>query len=457
MAVGYFLVIGDKTSCGGRITSGCDNHTFYGRATAREGDSYICGADNKIYRIAGGIPNYIIHGAHAAGTLHSRGTCSCRCRFIPSNWNDTYEYESESKLTAKPLSATPKPPAPAPTPVPPVVPKEEQRVTVDAGFCVLPYGATPSSYEPWFFINPESNVLSLYHELNPDKVKKPGSILIIADPLKKETSQIEHLKIARDKVDKALEPLTNDEALFLYKHRNVIDTFTSIGGDYGGLIAGMAKDYFSEIEKTLVEIHSTYQNQFLTQGTLISKQFFVERNQLFKKLDSIFLRMFRKRIGLAQYDDIKKALRLSSSSIMHKWNETGINDIEGYATYIEKSSKIVKMMDGLGKVGIGLSALNGANNIYDACTTGIDCSKTTFSEIGKFAGGIALPSFTGRAIIAGSTALCAVVLGAASAPIGGGAALACEVIVAGISGFAVGKAGEAIGSKIGERFYNITN
>lgn len=81
------------------------------------------------------------------------------------------------------------------------------------------------------------------------------------------------------------------------------------------------------------------------------------------RVTGIFLKIFREHIGLAQYDDIKKALRLSSSSIVHKWNQTRINDIEGYATYIEKSAKLVKLMKTFNKVGIALSALNGANSI----------------------------------------------------------------------------------------------
>lgn len=445
MGVGYFLRLGDKTSCGGHIISGCDNHLITGLATARTGDEYICGVDKQPYYITGGIPSYMIMGVHAAGTAHSRGTCSCKCHFIPSDYTASYGYEHDpSQLKSAPV-------------VPPPTPKEEPRSPVDAGFCVLPYEATPASYELWFFTNPEADVLSLYHELNPSKTKKPGSILIVADPLKKDPIQIEHLTNARDKVDAVLEPLTNAEALFLYTHRNIIDQFSSIGGDYGGLLSGMAKEYFAEIEKTLISIQETYQNQFTTHGTLISEQFFVERNQLFKKLDSIFLKVFRERIGLAPYSDIKSALHLSSSSIMHRWNQTGVNDIEGYATYIERSAKIVKLMDGLGKVAIGLSALNGANTIYDACTTGIDCSKTAYTEIGKFSGGVLLPIAASGLIRIGTTAACAVVLGAATAPAAGSGALACSVVVSGLSGVAVSKIGESLGSNAGEAFYNYSN
>ena len=84
MGIGYFLVRGNRTTCGGSIIEGCDNHSIHGQATARNGDKYICGVDKKIYHIAGGIPNYFIHGVAAAGTAHSRGTCACKCYFINS-------------------------------------------------------------------------------------------------------------------------------------------------------------------------------------------------------------------------------------------------------------------------------------------------------------------------------------------------------------------------------------
>lgn len=464
MATGFFLTVGDKTSCGGSIISGCHNHSFYGKATARNGDKYICGVDKKVYTILGGIPDYIIHGVQAAGTLNSRGSCACKCRFIPSNYNSSYDFGSEAKPRAvkstppvtKTTPAISQPPAPAtPKPVPVIVKEEEEspREPVDAGFCIVPWNGTPAAYEPYLFQNPKNDTIELYKKMNPEQRFKAGSILLIVDPLKQDSSQIEHMKKAKEKIDNALETLTEQEASFLYKNRQVIDLFSSIGGDYGGLVSGMAKDYFLEIQNTLIKIEETYRNQLITNGTLISEQFYVERNIQLQRLDAIFSKMFRKRIGLADYDDIRKALRLSSHSIMHRWNETGNLDIEGYATYIERSAKITKLMGNLGKVGIGLSALNGANTIYDACTVGKDCEKTAYSEIGKFSAGVALPVLLQGGIAAATSATCAVVLGAATAPVGGAGALACTIIVGGGYSFGVGKVGEEIGSVVGEKVY----
>lgn len=90
-----------------------------------------------------------------------------------------------------------------------------------------------------------------------------------------------------------------------------------------------------------------------------------------------------------EYTDLKSALGLSSRSITHRWNETGVSDIEGYATHIEKLAKYVKWMETAGKIGIGLSALDTAAKITEACTVGRDCAKTSFTSIGEFAGSLA--------------------------------------------------------------------
>ncbi|MGG5837337.1 PAAR domain-containing protein, partial [Huaxiibacter chinensis] len=338
MATGYFLVRGNKTTCGGSIISGCQYHSIHGIPTARVGDTYICGVDKKPYTILGGIPDYFIHGVQAAGTLHSKGSCACKCEFIPSYMDVSYGYESEKATAVKARSQTQKTIAEAsqpptrvtPDPIPPLTQKkEEPREPVDAGYCIVPWNGSPSAYEPYLFNGASSDVIELYKSLNPEQIFKAGSILLVVDPLKQDQTQIKHIQQAKERINVALEPLTEEEASFLYKNKHVIDLFSSVGSEYGGLVTEAANQYFTEIERTLIQIQNTYQNQLITHGTLIGEQFYIERAALFKKLDGIFAKIFRKPMGLADYADIKKALRLSSHSIMHRWNETGVADIEG--------------------------------------------------------------------------------------------------------------------------------
>lgn len=43
MGTGYFLVRGDKTTCGGKIIEGADDHTIMGIPQARDMDRVTCG------------------------------------------------------------------------------------------------------------------------------------------------------------------------------------------------------------------------------------------------------------------------------------------------------------------------------------------------------------------------------------------------------------------------------
>lgn len=467
MARGYYLLVGDKTTCKGEIITGCENHIIHGKATARSGDKYICGKDRKIYHIAGGIPNYILHGVPAAGTLNSKGTCSCRCDFIPSNWDDTYEFESESKKQV--VRSTPAPaPASAPAaikPVAPVVP-EQPREPVDAGFCILPYGAVTEAYEGWLFQQePPAGTRELYRSLNGSRNEyKAGSIMLLVDPDKQDSAQIAHMKAAKQRIDAALEPLSHRQANFLFKHKDTVEMFAaaastaSSAASYSGQATEAAKGYFDRIENILIQIQDAYKNQYLTRGTLIGEQFFVERQRLFGQLDSVLKMFMKHRFMFNEYTDLKSALGLSSSSITHRWDETGISDIEGYATHIEKLAKYVKLMETAGKIGLGLSAFDTAAKITEACSVGRDCAKTTFTSIGEFSGSLAGGALAGR-ILQGSAAntICAVVLGAATVEAGGAGALLCTIGVSGGIAYGSDKALSAAGEFLGEVFYKATN
>ncbi|MGV8003016.1 S-type pyocin domain-containing protein [Photorhabdus temperata subsp. temperata] len=94
MAKGYYLLVGDKTTCGGVIITGDQTITFNGRATAREGDHVTCGKHSGTYMIVGGVPSMFSMGRRLAGTLDSVSTCPCRARLINSVM-DSYEKQEE--------------------------------------------------------------------------------------------------------------------------------------------------------------------------------------------------------------------------------------------------------------------------------------------------------------------------------------------------------------------------
>ncbi|HGY2793791.1 TPA: hypothetical protein ACNVTG_000551 [Citrobacter amalonaticus] len=393
-----------------------------------------------------------------AGSAHSRGTCPCHCRFIP-HLNITYRYDNYILASYESANRSQNS-----TPLAPATRKiSESRQSVEPGFCVVPELTTPKSYEYELMVNPPSGVKELYHQLNPEKKKKPGSILVVADPLSRSPEKIAQVQTARDKIDKALEPLTNEEAKLLYENRTSIDIFSSnlysdaLGqsGDILGYIKDAGGGYYEEINKILNEIQELYKKTYSqNSGRISGEEFFGQRERLFKKLDGILNKFSKEQLNLKQYEQIKQALGLSTKSIMHKWDQTGVKDIEGYASYIEKSAKLMKIMRTTGFIGIGLDFASYTTTVYDACAKGreSECRKAAITEYSKF-GGKQTASVAGGAVggIMGR-AVCTWVLGLITSESGGIGAGLCLVTGIGSSiagGKIAEKWGEIYGKKIG--------
>ncbi len=172
------------------------------------------------------------------------------------------------------------------------------------------------------------------------------------------------------------------------------------------------------------------------------------------KLDGILNRFSKERLNLKQYEDIKQTLGLSTKSIMHKWDQTGVKDIEGYASYIEKSAKLVKIMRATGYVGVGLDFASYTTNVYEACAKGreSECRKAAIVEYSKFGGKQAVSLAGGAAGGIMGRAACTWVLGLITSEAGGIGAGLCLVtgIVSSIAGGkVVEKWGERYGKKVG--------
>ena len=100
--------------------------------------------------------------------------------------------------------------------------------------------------------------------------KQPGSILIVVDPEKQDQEQIQTLQKARDRIDKALAPLSLEEAKLLHDNRGAVDAFSyqlfgnylGNAGDGFGYISEAGKGYYEEINKILIEIQELYKNTY---------------------------------------------------------------------------------------------------------------------------------------------------------------------------------------------------
>lgn len=66
----------------------------------------------------------------------------------------------------------------------------------------------------------------------------------------------------------------------------------------------------------MIEIEKTYQNQYRTQGALIGQQFYAERNALLAQLKPLLNKLTKKQLKFRDYADLKRALGLSTKSIV---------------------------------------------------------------------------------------------------------------------------------------------
>lgn len=189
------------------------------------------------------------------------------------------------------------------------------------------------------------------------------------------------------------------------------------------------------------QIELTYQNQFRTQGSLISQQFFAERARLFNILNQHLGKISKLALKMRPYNDLKKALNLSSRSIVHDWQSSGVGAIKGYSSYIDRASSAAKYMKLGGWIAIGFSGLNTTNEVHHACTTGREsqCNKVAIREYSKFGTSTAASIYGGALGGLGATALCVAI----GVPTGGLGTLACGII----GGVAVGTASGAVAEK----------
>ncbi len=441
---------GDETTTGAQGLSSLPNFSNAHLGALRHGDKTTpCPKCGKVGEIIGNIPTMNLEGKIAAG---ADAVVICGC---PIGTNRLISPAGQWMGNA---------PRPEPTWIRSSAEPEQHAQTakkkrngVDAGFCVVPQQSTTESFENILFAgNQPEGTRELYRSLNgAGKEYKAGSILLVVDPEKQDDEQIAHMKAAKARVDAALEPLTIQEANFLHKNKDTIDLFTSRASTTTGIASEAAGKYFEKIESVLTRIQQAYKNQYITSGSLISEQFYVQRRQLFSKLDSILTDFTRHKLALQDYPDIKRALGLSTSSITHRWNQTGVADIEGYATFMEKAAKYVKLMKAVGYVGIALDGANRLDKVYEACTVGSDCEKAAFTQVGGFSVGTATGIYTSTAVYSGATAACSVVLGALTIEVGAVGALACGVIVSGAVGYGVGQVGGNVGEFAGEKIYEV--
>jgi len=289
-----------------------------------------------------------------------------------------------------------------------------------------------------------------FDRLNPDLGAQllPGEMIVLGDPEGMACSQQEaELMELAAQVNAQARSLDQDEAQFLVKYYDLLEAITSTGSAGLGAGAVMVSRQITSIEATLKNIERLHQDSYRKHGHLNHPEFFEKRRGLFKELDFALGSLVRKGMSLDDDAKLKRALGLSSKSIVHNWKTAGVGGIPGYATHYERVAKGAKYVRNVGYLGVTLDVSLSALKIREVCTAGDEkeCQVVAYQEGGKLLG-----SMGGGAVGAGASYGC-LAFGVTSAGIGG---VACAVIVGGVGaflgGYYGGTRGEALGEKIME-------
>ncbi len=321
--------------------------------------------------------------------------------------------------------------------------------SVEPGFHIVEQGMSRSALESTLFPQPDPAVLEKFRSLNPQlsQYAKPGQLIVLSDPRNTQCTREEALLMeAAEKVDAVLAPMNDAEAEFMARHHGEIESFLSQGSTSVGIGAAMFSNHLKNLAGTLSELESLHKETFDKHGKLKGADFFEKRKQLMTQLDNSLSPLMRKMVGLPDHPNLRKALGISSRSLVHHWSKVGTSaGIPGYATHIEGVSKAAKVMKLGGWIGVGLGGAASTLKVSEVCRTGREeaCKKVRMTESGKFIG-VVVGGTYGPAI---ATPICAAI------SVTGYGAIACALVLSGVGTLGGGLLGEALGEGAGEVVY----
>jgi len=260
---------------------------------------------------------------------------------------------------------------------PPEVPLE------DPGFYIVPRTTTADKLEAQLFTSASPAVIAKFHALNPNLGQvKAGTMIVLSDPNNPRcTFEDALLMQAADKVNRALEPLSPDEADFMARHYDEIALFLSKGSLGASVGLSMFSKNLDDVSGVLREIEHLHIRTFEANGRLNSPEFFSERKRLLSQLDTHLTKLTKQSIGFPDHPNLKALLGISTKSLVHRWRKAGApGRIPGYATHIAGVSKAAKYVKYGGWIGTAVGGGASAVKVKGVCAEGDAeaCEKVKF-------------------------------------------------------------------------------
>ena len=328
----------------------------------------------------------------------------------------------------------------------------------EPGFYIVPKSTTAAALQARLFTSGNPAVIARFKALNPglDQVKA-GQMIVLSDPHNLQcTLEEAQLMAAADKVNTVLQTLTPDEADFMARHRDEIESFLTLGSTSIGTGMAVFASNLDNVKSVLRDIEALHQRSFLRDGHLRSPEFFAERKRLLRLLDSHLNGLTKKGIGFPDHPNLKSALGISSRSLVHRWTKAGApGQIPGYATHMDGVAKAAKYVKYGGWLGTALGGGASYMKVQEVCATGDEqaCKKVEFTEGGSFLGGVAGGAIAGSILT--SSTVGAICLGLGVPTVGAGT-FVCGLIVVGVGSLTAGASLGWAGEKAGELIYEVS-
>ena len=383
----------------------------------------------------------------------------------------------QSAISERPLSTTSTQSLSTTQPQPIAIQEEkkEDETVFSLGWCQVEMTQSKDLMFESLFTDQTSNAqrtLIKQHNFHLNSMVRQGEIVVIptmkavTEKDKKDVSDLqEDAKAASVELAK-LEP---NEAATANRFFELFDYYLSQGmpsdnyayASYSvGAIAEGVGRHLKNINGVLQEVNDLYVSQVAmssrTGGMGMNYGSFVaERTALMSKLDGSLSMLSRRMLKIPTYTPIRKALNLSTKSVIHHADEIIKNGmVPNLGNRMAIIAKGMTNAEKVGYVGLALSAASGLSSINNACSvdgTG-ECGKTTTREVVGFLGGWGggyAGANVGVILVLGVVGFVAGVGITVSAPV-----IAVATVGSAIVGGAIGGVGGTSGGKfIGDLIY----
>lgn len=332
---------GDQTTTGAVCFSSLPNMAQDGRGVLRLGDKTTrCPRCGEVGTIAEGLDAFKWLGLPTA-VDGARIQCGCPAgsnRLIAKDGMPTRLAEPATGAAASSSPAQPQPysqPAAATRAAPPVpaarpsTPTEDNELA-EPGFYIVPKSIGRRSLEAELFGGfPSPEVMRKFNVLNGslgEDIVKAGQLVVLSDPRNSMCMQEEaHLMEAAEEVAEALKDLSPEDADFMIKHQGAIASVLGEVSTWAGVTTAVLEKHMKDLTWILVDFEKLHQETYRTYGHLRVPEFFEKRQKLLDELDASFFKSNRLRnfSSLGGHPKLKKALGISTKSLVHHWNKAG--------------------------------------------------------------------------------------------------------------------------------------